>query len=67
MSDELIQCLTDKNHQLTLLLGVATAMVLEYRKLDAYHDNRAKCDWFIEALDCLIYKDEPIPFNKLPD
>ena len=51
----------DMNHKLLILLGIATSMILDYKNLEAYHDNADKCDWFIKAIDQVVYQEKPLP------
>ena len=56
-----IQHIIDMNHRVLMLLGIATSIVIDYQRLDAYHDNSDKCDWFYKAVENVVYKNEPLP------
>lgn len=44
-----------------VLLGISISIVDDYKKLEAYHDNSNKCDWFLEAVNKVVYENKPIP------
>lgn len=53
-----IEKLLNINYRAFTLLGVATSIVMEYQNLEAFHDNGEKCDWFIKAVEKLVYPNE---------
>lgn len=56
-----IQELINVNYRLCTLIGIGTKMIMDYRKLEAYHDNSDDCDWWMKALQAVIYENKPIP------
>ena len=61
MTKELdIDNLINMNYRVLTLLGIATSIIMDYEKL-AYHDNSAKCKWFMEAISDVVYRNKPIP------
>ncbi len=61
MTDEQIQNLIDMNYRVLVLLGYATSIVWDYKKLEAYHDNSYKCDWLLKAIQAVVYENKPLP------
>ncbi len=61
MNETEIQQLIDTNYRLLLLLGFATSIVMDYERLEAYHDNSHKCKWFYDSVDNVVYKNKPLP------
>lgn len=61
MTDDQVKQLCDDNFRILTLLGYATSLVMEYKKLDAYHDQTYKCDWFLQAIQNVIYENKPLP------
>ena len=61
MTNEEVQKLIDINYRVLTLLGIATSMIYDYKNLEAYHDNSAKCDWFINAIQEVVYENKPLP------
>ncbi len=61
MTDESIQNLIDTNYRVLTLLGYATSLVMDYKKLEAYHDNLDKCNWLLQAINDVIYLKKPLP------
>lgn len=59
-----IDSLINVNYRLCTLLGMATSIIMDYKDLDAYHDKSEKCDWFLKAIQDVIYENKPIP--KIP-
>lgn len=65
MTKELdIQALIDTNYRVLTLLGIATSFIMDLKKLEAYHDQSEKCDWFIQAIENVVYLNKPLP--KMP-
>lgn len=56
-----VQDLIDANFRILLLLGYATAIVVDYQRLEAYHDDSEKCKWFFDAVQAVIYENKPLP------
>lgn len=56
-----IQELINVNYRILLLLGYATSIVSDYQRLEAYHDDKEKCDWFFSAVQAVIYENKPLP------
>ncbi len=53
------------NYRALTLLGIATSIVVDYQKLEAYHDNTDKCEWFIRQIENVVYLNKPMePFPK---
>lgn len=65
MSEIDTQELVNANYRILLLLGYATSIVMDYKRLEAYHDNTYKCDWLLDAIQKVVYENKPIP--KLPE
>ncbi len=61
MNDTDIQQLIDINFRLLILLGIAWSMTVDYKKLEAYHDDADKCDWFVKAIQAVVYENKPLP------
>lgn len=61
MKEERIQEIIDMNYRVLTLLGMAASIIMDYKTLEAYHDNSEKCDWFLNALNDVIYLKKPIP------
>lgn len=56
-----VQQLIDMNYRVLILLGIGTKMIMDYRKLEAYHDDSADCDWWMKAIQAVVYENKPIP------
>lgn len=56
-----IQELIDMNYRVLILLGIGTKMIMDYRKLEAYHDNSEDCDWWMQAIQAVVYENKPLP------
>jgi hypothetical protein len=56
-----IQELINVNYRILTLLGIATSMIMDYKNLEAYHDNSEKCDWFVTAIQAIVYENKPLP------
>ena len=56
-----VQDLIDTNFRILLLLGYATSIVMNYQKLEAYHDDAEQCKWFFDAIQDVIYENKPLP------
>lgn len=61
MTEESIKELIDTNYRLLLLLGYSTALVMDYKNLNTYHDNESKCNWFMQAVNNVVYLKKPLP------
>ncbi len=62
MTKELdIQALIDTNYRVLTLLGIAVSFVMDYKKLETYHDQSDKCDWFLQAIENVVYLNKPLP------
>lgn len=64
MTEENIQSIIDMNYRALTLLGIAASMIMDYKKLDDYHDKAYQCDWFINAIQAVVYENKPLP--KMP-
>ncbi len=65
MSKEIdkLQILIDANYRLSTLIGIALSMICDYKNL-----NEKKRDWFIQAVQDVIYENKPIsPYQKIPN
>lgn len=60
-----IENIMNINYRALTLLGMATSIIMEYKSLSDYHDNSDKCDWFMKAIQDVVYLNKPIP--PLPD
>lgn len=56
-----VEQLINMNYRVITLLGIATSFIMDYKNLEAYHDNSEKCDWFFNALQKVIYENKPLP------
>jgi hypothetical protein len=56
-----IQELINVNYRLCTLIGIATSIIMDYRKLDAFHGNRIDCDWWMNAIQAVVYENKPLP------
>lgn len=56
-----VQELINMNYRVITLLGMATSIVMDYKNLETYHDQSEKCNWFIQAINDVIYFNKPIP------
>lgn len=66
MTDENIQSIIDMNYRALTLLGIATSMIIDCKKvLSPYDSYRIKCDWFIDAIQAVVYENKPLP--KMPE
>ena len=61
MKEISFQDLIDANYRILILLGYATSIVGDYRRLEAYHDDEEKCKWFFDALQAVVYENKPLP------
>jgi hypothetical protein len=61
MTDDQIKQLCDDNFRICMLLGYATSIIMDYKRLDTYHDNTDKCDWFFQAIQNVVYEKKPLP------
>jgi len=58
-----IEELINMNYRTITLLGVATSLIMEYRSYRIIHklEKDQHCEWFIEALNNVIYLNKPLP------
>lgn len=56
-----IENIINMNYRVLTLLGIAASIIMDYKTLEAYHDNSYKCDWFIKAIQEVVYENKPIP------
>lgn len=56
-----VQELINMNFRILTLLGFAASIVHDYKELEAYHDKSEKCDWFMSALQAVVYENKPLP------
>ncbi len=61
MTDEQIQKLVDTNYRVLTLLGYATALIVDFKSLHEYHDQSNMCDWFLNAVNNVVYLNKPLP------
>lgn len=67
MKDTDIEKLIDKNTSLLLLIGYATALVIDYKNNPSRvetNKNDEKIKWFLESVENVIYFDKPLA--KMP-
>ncbi len=55
-----IQEIINMNYRALTLLGMVTSLLIEC-KTSQPRCNHHKFDWFLEALNNVVYKNEPIP------
>lgn len=53
-------------NSLTLLLGMATAMLFEMDE-QMTPEQVKFFQWWKDAIYAVVYQDKPVPLNKLPD
>lgn len=56
-----VQQLLDMNYRALTLLGIATSFIMDYKNLEAYHDKSEQCDWFLDAIQKVVYENKPLP------
>lgn len=56
-----VQEVINMNYRILTLLGIATSIIMDYKDLEAYHDKSEKCDWFLKAINDVVYFNKPIP------
>lgn len=56
-----IQELVDFEFKILTLLGYAKSIVINYKSLEAYHDDKEKCEWFLDAVQAVVYENKPLP------
>jgi len=56
-----VQEVINMNYRLSTLLGIATSIIRDYQKLEAYHDSCNICDWWMTAIQAVVYQNKPIP------
>ena len=61
MTETQLQEIIDMNYRVLTLLGMAASIIIDYRSLEAYHDNSDKCDWFLRAINDVVYQKKIIP------
>jgi hypothetical protein len=61
MNEEDIKQLINVNFRILFLLGYASSIVSDYRRLEAYHTDEEKCKWFFDAVQAVVYDDKPLP------
>ncbi len=62
MTDEQIKNIIDTNFRILILLGYSTSLVMEYKNfLVKESKEHKKCEWFIQALNDVIYLQKPLP------
>lgn len=61
MNEIEIKQIIDANFRILLLLGYATSIVGSYKRLEAYHDDSEKCDWFFDAVQAVVYENKQLP------
>lgn len=60
MNDEQIKELSNMTYKVLTLLGMVTPMIMEYREF-LHEKNHYKVDWFLDALNAVVYENKPIP------
>jgi len=63
MKEKEIQEIIDMNYRALTLLGYATSLIMDYRETCVlrHTDEKKKCDWFLEALNNVVYLNKPLP------
>jgi len=61
MNEINVQEVINTNYRVLTLLGIATSIIMDYKKLETYHDNSDKCDWFFDAIQKVVYENKPLP------
>lgn len=60
MTEESIEKLIHTNQKLLLMMGFATSLILELQ-IHSTGKNRDNIRWLMEAIENVVYKDEPLP------
>jgi len=60
MSEIDIQELIDMNHRVITLLGIATSLLMECKVTRPKYEHY-KFDWFLQALDDVVYLKKSLP------
>ncbi len=55
-----IEEIINMNYRVLTLLGIATAIISDYKKTTAASGN-LKNDWFLQAVNDVVYLKKPIP------
>lgn len=56
-----IEQLINMNYRVLTLLGMATSIIMDYKNITNNDDDFKKCNWFVEAITAVVYKNQPIP------
>lgn len=62
-----VESIITANYRFLTLLGIATSIIMDYKDLEAYHDKSDKCDWFMQAIQDVVYENKPIPPLPIKD
>lgn len=60
MNEAQAKDIIDTNYRILLLLGMATSMLYDCRKLGPGLEHY-KYDWFMDAVSEVVYKNNPMP------
>ena len=61
MTDDQVKQLCDDNFRILTMLGYAAALIMDYRKLPNHIHQKEKCDWFLQAIQNVVYEKKPLP------
>jgi hypothetical protein len=61
------QDLREMNERLLFLLGYSTALIFDYKRLEAYHNNADRCDWLLNSIEDVVYRNKPINMETLKE
>jgi hypothetical protein len=60
MTEEWQQNMMNLNFRLLMLLGMVTPLLIDYKDL-LHKSNHYKVDWFMDAINAVVYENKPIP------
>ena len=60
MSEIEIQKIIDMNYRVLILLGMVTPMLIDYKNI-LPRSKHLNVDWFMDALNAVVYENKPIP------
>lgn len=61
MNDKQAQDLIDANFRCSYLLGITSAIMYEYKRLLPDIDHTNKADWFMDAIQAVVYENKAVP------
>jgi hypothetical protein len=49
------------NYRLCTLIGIGTKIIVDYRKLDYLNKNSSDYNWWMKALQAVVYENKSVP------